>query len=59
MTNHGQDRYGRDITSEDRPGGVTRYSVTRDGVGILFVECPTGTAFSRVLMTIEAHEPTE
>lgn len=59
MLNHGQDNYGRDITSEERDGGKRRYHVTSDGVGILFIDVPAETPLWRVLNTINAHAPAE
>jgi hypothetical protein len=57
MILHGQDAHGRDVTSETRANGVIRYSVARDGVGILYIDQPAQVPFERVLNTINAHSP--
>lgn len=59
MTNHGQDDFGRDITSEVRPDGRIRYHVTFDGEGILFIDQKATVPFAKVLDTINAHAPSE
>ena len=57
MINHGQDNYGRDITSESRENGVIRYSVTFNGEGVLFVDRLPSVPFEKVLDAINAHAP--
>lgn len=59
MTSHGQDNYGRDITSHPLGDGVIRYSVTKDGDGILYIDRDQSVPFLRVLSTINAHAPSE